>query len=175
MRISGNAAVSRLTATPVPGSTVIRVDATGASEASAVALANGASSGLRQYVVKLNQNAQANGMLRDFQQSQRAVNAAQRRLDRALKGGNTGSVQKAQLALQTAQLRASTAEGRYKYESGSEPPPNLVQLLAPASSATSDFAARLQELLLIGLVAGAVIGLALALLRANIGLIRRRT
>jgi capsular polysaccharide biosynthesis protein len=165
--ISRGTAGSRLSATPVPGSTVIRVTATGASNASAVALANAASTGLRNYVIRLNRTPQSAAMLRDFQQAQREVVAAQRRVARAQGSGSAASLQRARLDLQTAQLKASTLEGQYKYQSGTTPPPNLVQILSPATTASSDFRSRLEELLLIGLVAGVVVGLALALLRAN--------
>jgi capsular polysaccharide biosynthesis protein len=165
--ISRDTADLRLSATPVPQSTVIRVDATGASKASSIALANAASIGLRNYVIRLNKDAQSSAMLRDFQAAQRDAVAAQQRLARAQRGGNTALIQRRQLDLQTAQLKASTLEGKYKYQSGTTPPANLVQVLAPATTATSDFESRLEELLLIGLVAGVVFGLALALLRAN--------
>jgi len=174
VNISGSTARSRLTATPVPQSTVIRVDATGASEESAIALANAAGKGLTTYVIKLNQNAQANTILGDFQRAQRDVDAAQRRLGSAQRSGSAATAQQAQLTLQTAQLKASTLEQRYRFESGNEAPPNLVQMLSPATTATSDFSSRLQEVLLIGLVAGVVVGLALALLRANAELVRGR-
>ena len=174
VRISESTALTRLTATPVPQSTVIRVDATGASKESAIALANAAGRGLTTYVIKLNQNAQANTVLRDYQRAQSDVDAAQRRVGSAQRSGNAATVQQAQVNLQTAQLKASTLEQRYRFESGNAAPPNLVQMLSPATTATSDFSSRLQEVLLIGLVAGVVVGLALALLRANAELLRGR-
>ncbi len=49
---------------------------------------------------------------------------------------------------------------------------NLLQLVVPAANAESDKGSVLQESLLIGLVAGIVLGFALAMLRANSTLIR---
>jgi len=51
-------------------------------------------------------------------------------------------------------------------------PENLLQLVVPASTADSDKSSVLQQSLLIGLVAGLVLGFALALLRANWYLVR---
>ena len=52
------------------------------------------------------------------------------------------------------------------------PPENLLQLVVPAASAESDEASVLQRSVLIGLVAGLILGVALALLRANGHMVR---
>lgn len=174
-RLSGGAARSRLTATPVAQSTVIRIQATGLSKRAAVALANGASQGLMTYVVKLNKNAQANTVLSDFRQAQREVVDAQKRVAAlSSKGSKSAALQRARLNLQTAELKARTLGQQYQFQAGNEAPPNLVQLLAPATSASSDFRSRLEELVLIGLVAGLLAGLALALMCSNVELLRSR-
>jgi capsular polysaccharide biosynthesis protein len=170
--LSPATAVSNLTATPVPQSTVIRIRATSESERGAVGLANGASRGLRAYVIKLNHNAQGTEVLDEYGRSLRAVAAARRRLGAA---GTASARQRAGFQLQTAELKAKTLGQQYQFQAGNEAPPNLVQVLAPAVSATSDFSSRLQELLLVGAVAGLCVGIALALLRSNLELLRSRS
>ena len=171
-RVPPETVLSNLSATPVAQSTVIRIEATGSSERESVALANAASRGLRNYVVKLNRNAQATDVLAQYRRAVRDVANAQKRVAASL--GNPGALQRAQLRLQTAQLRSKALEQQYQFQAGNEAPPNLVQLLAPATSASSDFDSQLQELVLIGAVAGLLVGLALALLRSNMELIRSR-
>jgi capsular polysaccharide biosynthesis protein len=170
--ISPATARSRLSATPVPQSTLIRIDAKGPSSSGAIALANSASSALIGYVTKLNRDSEPVAILSQYQAAQRALVRAQRRLAAA---GNSGSarVQQAQLDLQTAQLKASSLDAAYRGSLANQPAPNLVQPLSPATTATSDFDSILQELLLIAAVAGIVLGIALALLRANRDLLRR--
>jgi capsular polysaccharide biosynthesis protein len=170
--VSPTTAVSNLTATPVPQSTVIRIKATSGSERAAVRLANGASRGLRAYVIRLNRNAQATGVLADYQRALRAAASARKRVDTAT---TDRARERATFKLQAAELKAKTLGQQYQVQAGAEAPPNLVQALAPAVSATSDFDSRLQELLLIAAVAGLCVGIALALLRSNLELLRSRS
>jgi len=98
--------------------------------------------------VRLNQSRQSTIILNQFQQSLRDVDRAKLRVARA--GNPVGpAAQRAQIALQTAQLRADTLGQQYRFNLADQPAPNLVQTLAPAAKATSDFGDRLQELLLI--------------------------
>ena len=165
VKISLGTARDRLVATPVPGSTIIRIDATGPSAAKATALANAASDSLRAYVVRLNQNSGTNAVLRRYTASQVAVQRAQSRFDRARASGN-GALE-AKVALRSAQLRSSSIEDQYRTVINEQAPRNLVQVLAPATTADSDRNSRLQKLLLIGGVAGLALGLVLAMLVAN--------
>jgi hypothetical protein len=153
---------------------VIRIDAEGSSRRQAMALANGASVGLRSYVVKLTNNPQISEILRDYRQAQRQLDRAEARAARVA-NPNSRAGQDAANDLQVARLRASTLAAQYRFTLGSDVPANLVQVLAPATDATSDRWTKLEELLLIGGAAGLILGAAFALLRANRVLRRFRT
>jgi uncharacterized protein involved in exopolysaccharide biosynthesis len=172
--VSFSEANNALSATAVPGSTVIRIDAEGSSRRQAIALANGASVGLRFYVVTLNRNPQTTQILREYRRAQRQLDRAEARAGR-VEDPNSRAGQDAANDLQVARLRASSLEGQYRFTLGNEAPTNLVQVLAPATSAKSDFVSKLQQLLLIGGAAGLILGVAFALLRANRVLRRFRT
>jgi capsular polysaccharide biosynthesis protein len=174
--LTPNVARDRLSASPVVGSTLIKIDATGPSASSSVGLANAAAASMTTYVASLNRDNQSTGILRDFQNAQRAVDRATRRARRAVarSGPTSQAATEASIALQSAQLKAQSIDLQYRGNLSNQPAPNLVQVIAPASTADSDFDSRLQEMLLIAVVAGIVLGMGLALLRANRHLLRRR-
>jgi hypothetical protein len=71
-----------------------------------------------------------------------------------------------------AKLKASNIANLYRASTSDQAGGSPVRLIAPAASASSDSRTMLERLILIGVVGGLVIGLALALLRANRGRIR---
>ena len=85
---------------------------------------------------------------------------------------NSAAAEEARIDLQTALLHARSVGARVLQASVAPSPENLLQLVVPAATATPTGATVLQESLLIGLVAGIVLGFGLALLRANWVLIR---
>jgi ABC-type nitrate/sulfonate/bicarbonate transport system permease component len=84
----------------------------------------------------------------------------------------SAAAEKARLDLRTADLHARSVSARVVQATVAPPPENLLQLVVPAATSESDEASVLKESLLIGLVAGLVLGVALALLRANWRLVR---
>jgi capsular polysaccharide biosynthesis protein len=171
--ISIGEASSRLSASQVPKSTLIRVEAEGDSSEDAQRLANAASVALIRYVTKVNVRQQENVQVRRFRRAQREVEDARTRLLRiSRKRPNSRAAEDARLDFRTAQLNARSVGTRVLQATVAPSPENLLQLIVPAATADSDKSSVLGEALLIGLVAGLVLGFALALLRANWQLLR---
>lgn len=169
-----------LNASQIPNSTLIRVEATGREPRVAETLANGAARGLVAYVTDLNVRQQDPGVLARYRRAQALTDQARLRYYglRARLGAADDQVRDARLLLLTRQLRSQSLSTRVvqRLVGGTiaTPPSNLLQILVPAQDAESDASSVLTRLVLFGVAAGVVIGLALALLRANAALVRRR-
>lgn len=167
-------------ATPVPESTLINVAAAGDSEEQAQDLANSAARGLIAYVTRLNARQQDARILDRYRAAQRRTDAARLKLARleARLPRSSNIVENARLDLLTLQLRSQSLSTRVVQSMVGtavvSPPRRSLQLVVPAATASSDFSSKLQRTMLIGLAAGVVLGLLLALLRANAALLRRR-
>src|SRR4051812_9371307 len=166
VKVDTATARGRLDATPLPGSTLIRVDADGPSRHDAIALANAASASLRKYVVRLNRTSGTNEVLRSYRAAQTKLQRAARRA-RTFGDSERPAALRARVALRTAQLRAASIEVQYRSVLADQAPRNPIQVLTPATSATSDRNDRLQQMLILAGVGGLVLGLALALLASN--------
>lgn len=163
----------KLTSSPVPGSTLIRVEAEGDSSGEAQQLANGGALALIEYVTKLNVRQQQSRSLGRFRRAQAAAERARTRLLRISRGRpNSRAAQRARVDLRTAELNARSVGARVVGATVVPSPENLLQLVVPAANADSDRSSVLQQALLIGVVAGLLLGFALALLRANWHLVR---
>jgi hypothetical protein len=173
---------SRLSATPLPQSPVIRVISSTSSAAEAEAIANSGSTALADYVARLNRGGSDKSQ-RFFDEYQRAVkdvqtatlerDEAQTDLKESDTKANRDAVVRARSRLVTAQLRQSALGANYLSTTRGRVAVAQVQPLTQATSASSDRMKRLQLLILIALVAGGLSGVALATLRAN-RLARRR-
>jgi capsular polysaccharide biosynthesis protein len=164
----------RLSGSQVPRSTLIRVEGQGSTNREARRLANGSAAGLIRYVTKLNARQQDTGLLGRYRRAQRETDRQRRRVASLTRrnGARSRVVERARLDLLTAQLRSQTLSTRV-VQNGEQPMQNLLQLVVPATHATSDRTSVLSRLVLIALAAGILIGLALALLRTNADLLRR--
>ena len=173
--MSEDEARDKLSGSPLPGSSLITVEAEGDSERQAITLANAAAAGLIAYVERLNLGQQRNSLLARFRRAAKQYDIAQRRLQRVRRNRNASEQARAQARLEffTQEARAEAARVQYRNSQGGLPPEGLLQLALPAADAESDRASVLQRLLLIGLGAGIVIGLGLALLRENRDLLSR--
>lgn len=177
--ISPDEARDQLSASHVPRSTLIQIDAEGVSEDQAEDLANGAARALIDYVSDLYTDQQERGSLERYREAQLDASRLRRRL-RSLQSQFPESarvVENARLDFLSALLRVQ-AQGARAVEGmagGTAAPTaqNLLQLTVPASTAASDESSYLKRLGLIGLAAGLVLGIAIALLRANWQLLRR--
>jgi capsular polysaccharide biosynthesis protein len=176
--VSTDDAASRISASPVPNSTLIVVEAKGSSKQQAQQLANGTALGLIRYVRDLTARQQQSGVLHSFRD---ALAATQARLEilQSLERTHSPSsplVRQAQLDYQTAKLREQSVGQRYLSQEVSPAPQNLLQLAVPATSASSDLVSVLERMALIAVAVGLVLGVAMALWVANRALlIRLRT
>jgi hypothetical protein len=167
-------AADRLSATPVPGSTLIQVGATGPSEAQAVGLANAGAEALMTYVRRINRTSEADELFKRYRKAQAEARRAERRTQGILQSDRRRSraATEARIAQDVAALRASELAERYRSASASAANASRLTLIAPASAAGSDRRDVLEQLLLAGAVGGLVLGLALALLRTNWRILR---
>jgi hypothetical protein len=163
----------RVSGSQIPRSTLIRVEGSGETNRQARRLANGAAAGLIRYVSELNVEQQEDGTLDRYRRAQRRTDRLRRRYVSAARayGRDSDRAQRARLDMLTAQLRSQTLSTRVVQSVGA-PVQNLLQLVVPATDATSDRTSVLTRLVLFALAAGLLLGLALALLRANGDLLR---
>lgn len=171
--ISPAEARGNLTGSQIPNSTLIRIEADGSSSAQAQQLANAAALQLIRYVTRLNVRQQEDRALQRYRRAQEQAEEARTKVLRITRNRpNSAAAEKARIELSTAQLHARSIGARVLQATVAPSPENLLQLVVPAATADSDRDTVLQESLLIGLVAGIVLGFGLALLRANWLLIR---
>jgi capsular polysaccharide biosynthesis protein len=173
-RTSLAVARAALTGSPVPGSTLIRVDADADSSRQAQAMANAAARSLITYVVELNGRQRPRGLVTSYRRAQRRTDDARNNFERLSRRlpKSSPAVESARLDLLAAQLRSQALSTRVLQSRVTPAVPNQLQLIQPATSSTSDRRSMLGRLALIGLAAGIVLGIGLALLRANADLLR---
>ena len=177
-RIPPAEAADRLSASQLPGSTLIQVEATGRSQAAAVALANAGAEELIEYVKRLNRTDETAELFKDYKKAQAAARRAERRTQELLHSERRDSpvTTRARIKQDLAALKASNLANRYRAASQSAANNSRLALIAPAAGADSDQRDVFEQLLLVGAVGGLVLGFALALLRANwrvLGALRR--
>jgi capsular polysaccharide biosynthesis protein len=165
---------SRLAASPVPDSPIVRITAKGPSAVSAVKLSGAATDALIAYVHRSDSDTQASTLLRRFRAAQAraasahsAVRRARVARDLSLSSGSAQSrLDDAQTAADTADLRASALRQAYLQRSQSESSGIPVRTLNTAAAATSDRNKTTKLLVTIAVLAGIAVGVALATARA---------
>jgi uncharacterized protein involved in exopolysaccharide biosynthesis len=156
----------RTSATPIQNSPVIRVRATSKDAREARRLADAIANSLIDYAVNLNKgSAQSRRLFNDFKAAAKQTQAAGARAQQEKPG--TKRYKEWKTREDIARLQAQTAGALYQRSVSGEATLNLVQLLAPAAPATSDRDSVLQQFIAGGLIAGLLIGVGLAVLRAN--------
>ena len=174
--LSQGVVAGRLSATPIPDSPIIRVIAQAPSASAAEAIANTGASVLTSYVTVTNrQNPDASRLFGEYQTlaGQKAQNDLQLAKDnQTLNSDPQNSGLRAKIASETATsnvlgLRLSALNSAYVEAEGGQASTSVVTPLSPATSATSDRSSKVQKLAGAGLLAGLVIGVALAVWRAN--------
>jgi capsular polysaccharide biosynthesis protein len=165
-------AADGLDASPIPGSTLIQVEATGAGEAEAVSLANGGARSLIAYVTSVTGSREKRAAFRRYRRAQAEVERTQLRVIALRRRGPSAALSRALVDFEAAKLRASNLANQYRGTAGDPTGGSPLRLIAPAASASSDRASTLQRLILIGVAAGLVVGLGLALLVSNRGRLR---
>lgn len=167
-------AATRLTASPIPGSTLIRVEGTGTTARRAEKLANGGARALIAYVVHLQASQQHSGLLAQFRSLQATIATRRTRLDSLRRRhAPQADVEQARISLLTALLENQRVANLYNDTQNGPSPSAPLQVLTLAASASSDKTSTLERTLLVGAAAGLALGIGIALALAN-GLRRRR-
>lgn len=156
--------IDSVSATPVEGSPVIRIHAEAPTARKATRLANAAADTLAAYATRLNR---ANPDTPRLQRQYVAQSTAVRRAAAAFRGAGPQERKRAQARLDLARLRLRTTALLFQQSQAGGATTSFVQKLAPASSATSDRSSVLQRLVIAALIAGAVIGVGLAVARSG--------
>ncbi len=162
-----------VSATPVAESPVFRVEGTSPNADQAISLANHTSRALIRYAARLNQDNPDS--LRLYRQYKAAVvdrKLAQQQLGVAAveaKAGSTPSAEEeldsARSEVEAASLRVDALGKAYTASIQSQVATQLIQVISPATEATSDRRSRFMILAFIGLVVGLLVGGALAFFR----------
>ncbi len=167
--ISPSAVAARLSSSAVPNSPTFTINATGPTPRSAVQLAAAAPAALKTRINQLDQGENASTyLLSQFRQAQGQADRLQARSGalqarHASGSGNVSEpqVQRAKLAAQVAQLQAQALSTQYT-NAATMSHGAIVEVLNPASSATSNRSSITERYALVGLAAGRVMGAALA-------------
>ena len=171
LHISALEASKRLVASPIGQTPLFLIDAKGPSAHDAVKLANAASRALVRYVDGLNASAAGVGSsLKAYKRASQqqhqaglAVAEAQAAYGRHPSLKNRQAVTRAMQRSDSAKLRATVLASVYGNAKRVGATSNVLQILAPASTATSDRDSVAQKVLFIAAVAGLAIGVALAI------------
>ena len=166
---------SRLKATPIPESAVISITGNGPSEREAIAVARGGARALDAYVARLNRsNPNARRLFRQYRRASRrlsdrrfAVQQAKRDADPDRSAAENRRIQQLQRGLDEAQLNTRVAAENYAIARRSESNVSILQTISLPESATSDRDTNFQIVLFGAVVAGILLGIALASLLAN--------
>jgi capsular polysaccharide biosynthesis protein len=168
-----NDVLDRISATPVQGSAVLRIRATGTDATTARRLADAATDSLIAYALELNAGrGTSEVLLARFQQASRDFQNARSQLARAPARGSAR--ERLETRTDIARLEMQTAGFLYQQSQAGQATTNIVQKLTPGGRATSDRDAMLKDLIAGALIAGLLIGVGLAVAREN-ALARRRT
>jgi capsular polysaccharide biosynthesis protein len=162
-------------ATLVPDSPVIRVSAQGASAREATGLANATADSLVSYTTRLNRSTQdSKRLLRGYAAAALELSRAEARvadLKQEVKDTESSLAKsrliQAESAQRSATLKSDSLANAYTSSQQGLGSTKLVQKLTEATGASSDRMQVLQLLLFIAAVAGVLVGLALAVLRAT--------
>jgi uncharacterized protein involved in exopolysaccharide biosynthesis len=172
LRLTRDEVRQRLTTSNIPGSPVVRIEGVGSSRRAAVDLVRAASAATASRVSRFtSRNADAE---RNFKRFQAAAVRAQQAEARALQlrsrranGENvpTRTITAAQARAETARLRATTFANLYGEARANTSGAANVHVIDAGGTATNDRNEVLQRLVLLGALAGLVLGAALATLQ----------
>lgn len=161
----------RLTATPVPDSPLLRISGTGPSRAAAVNLTNAATDALLNYVRRSDVTGdQAKQLLARYHSAQSQASHADSQVSIRQRAVNQApNSESARNALSDSQTRADTLDLRaralrasYLQQAQSETSGIPVRTLNAAGSASSDRTKTLKLVVTVAVLAGLVVGVALA-------------
>lgn len=165
--------VRHVGATPIPGSPVVRIAAAGKDSAEVVRLADLTADSLVDYAIDLNAGASSSKrMLKRFLAASKRLQRINAKRDRVARR-NGDNLRALNTQSSVADLRMRTAGALYQQSQVGQAETELVQKLAPAARPTNDRQSVLQEYVAGAALAGILIGVGLAVARAN-AMARRR-
>jgi capsular polysaccharide biosynthesis protein len=163
---------SRLSATPISGSPIFDISATGPDARSAIALAAAATRQMRTFVTRTdNGDDSSNSLMNEYRAQARVSSTLQReitRIEANIRNGvgdpdtQRARLIRAQTDQQAAELRKQSLQSLYVDQIATDTSTAGIQVLSPATSATSDKDSMQQKLIAVGAIAGLVVGLAVA-------------
>lgn len=166
-----SAVSSRIVAAPVPDEPTFTITATGSSPQAAIALGNAAVNAVVKFAnVSQTQQGGPAQLLRQYSRAQSLADSLHSKAASLAGKLNTGTgdvtqaqVTKVQVAAQVASLQAQAAANAYATlkQNGVAP---VLDVFAPATSATSNRTTNIEKYAVVGLVAGLVLGVSLAAL-----------
>jgi GT2 family glycosyltransferase len=167
LRIAPEQSLARLSAEPIPNSPIFRVIATGPTARQAIGLANVASAAVVTYVneVSANDPGSSRTLLHSFRSA--SLQLARSKADAEVAAhsfklhpsrATSAGLINAQAVVASEKLRTQTIASGYQQNAQGTTPANLVSLLAGASSASNDRAAKIELYGFTGLLAGLVLG-----------------
>lgn len=167
-------ATDALSATPIPESPIIRVEATADNESASVELANVASAALVDAVAEQGRDtAQLDRLLRQVSRAEQDArdaevlrNRSQDRFDASPTPANERRLTVTEGNLRAAELEARALSEAYQEALLQRTGVTSLEVLNPARSASSDRASTMQTLVIVALLGGLVIGIALSAARA---------
>jgi uncharacterized protein involved in exopolysaccharide biosynthesis len=167
--LSAESVRANLSAAPVPESPIFHVTGTADSARRAIEVSELAADALLEQATggsDAGDSSESEGLLERYRDAELEVTRAENRVDRleTLGSANT-AIREAESDLAAARVRSDAL--RDTYVSSSQGVAGGVEIVERPTGATSDEASALQLQVFIAAVAGIVVGLALALFRAN--------
>lgn len=164
---------SHVIGTPVPESPVFRIQATSPDPDQAVALANASSQALIRYAARLNQsNPDSTRLYDEYQDAIVARRQAKLQLSGAVADAEAQPTASAQDGVDTAlaeveaaSLRVDAVGKAYTASVQSQAATQLIQVVSPATEASSDRASTFLIYTFVGFVVGLLVGAAVAFVR----------
>jgi capsular polysaccharide biosynthesis protein len=165
----------KLSATPIPESSVIGVEATADSAQTAVDVANAGGNALIEHVAAINNDTtRSDQLLSQFQEAVKRETDAQALLEQRQATFNADPTAESEAALtnagaafEAAKLERQSLEDVFRTSQEGLSSDRGMQVVSTATSASSDRSSVLQRLVFIGLLGGIAAGIALATIRAN--------
>lgn len=161
----------RISATPIPNSTIIKIQAEANSAASAVALANATASRFTAYVVaQIQSNTDAAKILRAYHAASVDLGSAQAAKQAIERNGSSApriAREEASATVDGAQLRRQALAAQYQTIAQSHATAPSVEPFVMATTASNNRTSGLEIFGFAGVVAGMLIGTALALVLSN--------
>jgi uncharacterized protein involved in exopolysaccharide biosynthesis len=172
--VSPTYVLDHVSATPIQGSPVVRIQAKTKNKGEAVRVADAAADSLVAYAIKLNAGrAASKQFLHRYLAASKVLQKINQKRDRAAKKSQTSTVRALNVDSSAAELRMRTAGFLYQQSQAGQATTELVQKLSPAGRAKSDRYSVMQDYAGGAAIAGILIGVGLAVARAN-AVARRR-